>query len=153
MINSGQHSFKLTEVMGNCPKFPSIVGKWGKYSHVHCAAHLRGRVTSEKNLGILTGKRDQIFHASRAFPVLPVQQLLLFKQWKHFHHFLSSWNSASWTARDGQEADLGPWNDSRLNTSGHRETGKPVRLRQWQRGDGSQLHTVMGEHSDFPCKR
>lgn len=118
-----------------------------------CAAHLRGRVTSEKNLGILTGKRDQIFHASKAFPVLPVQQLLLFKQWKHFHHFLSSWNSASWTARGGQEADLGPWNDSRLNTSGHRETGKPVRLRQWQRGDGSQLHTVTGEHGDFPCKR
>lgn len=29
MINFGNrlHSFELTEVMGNCPKFPSLVGK------------------------------------------------------------------------------------------------------------------------------
>lgn len=115
-----------------------------------CTAHFIGRVTSEKNLGILTGKGYQVLHPSKAFPVLPVQQLLVFKQWKHF---MSSWNSASWTARDGQEADLSPWSDSELNTCGHREMRNPMRLGQWERGDGSWLDTAMEEHSDFPYKR
>lgn len=117
-----------------------------------CTAHLIGRVTSEKNLGILTGKEDQIFHLSKTLPVLPVQQLLLFKQWKHFHHFMSNWNCASWTARDGQEAAPNPWSDSRLNTSGHREMGNPTGCRQWEGGDGSQLYTAMEEYSVFPYR-
>lgn len=66
---------------------------------------------------------------------------------------MNSWNSASWTARDGQEADPSPWSDSRQTTSGHREMGDPVRLGQWEKGDGSQLYTVMEEHSDFPLPR
>lgn len=123
------------------------MGKWGKYSHVHlyCTSH-RWNNFWEEPLGscsLQAVKGEQIFHQSKAFPVLPVQQLLLFKQWKCLHHHLpSSWNSASWTARD-KGTDPSPWNDSRLNTSGHRETGPPTRLGQRGRGDGSQLYTML----------
>ena len=142
------HSFKLTEVMENWPKFSYLVGKWGKYSHVHlyCTSHRWSNFWEEPlgSCSLQAVKGERIFHPSKAFPALPVQQLLLFKRWKHFHHhFMSSWNSASWTARDGKGADLTPWNDSRLNTSGHRETKPPARLRQRGRGDGGQLYTML----------
>lgn len=97
------YSFKLNEVMENWPKFSYLVGKWDKYSHVHLYFW-------EEPLGscsLQTVKGEQIFPPSEAFPELPVRQLLLFKQQKHFHHlFISIWNSASWTARDSRVPEM-----------------------------------------------
>lgn len=106
--------------------------KWGQYSHIHlcCTSHRRSDLREEPlgSCSLQAVKGEQIFHPGKASPALPVQQLLLFKQWKHFHrHFPSSWNSASWTARDVKGADLGDASPEMTVGSTPLGTGRPPR--------------------------
>lgn len=68
ILDNRQHSFKLTEVMGNCPKFPSIVGKWGKYSHVHLCCTSQRQSNFWKEPWDLDRKEKPDISCKQSFP-------------------------------------------------------------------------------------